>query len=103
MKKLLIALTTTGVVMFGSAVQAAGNATAGQATYSSSCIGCHGAAAEGGVGPKLAGLSDKDIIAKLHDYKSGKQMGPMTSLMAPMAQGLSNSDIDNIAAYVSTL
>jgi len=102
MKNTLIALAAAGLVSFGAAAQAAGDATAGQAAFAT-CVGCHGAAAEGGVGPKLAGQAPADIVAKLHDYKAGKQRGPMTSMMAPMAAGLSDADMDNIAAYVSTL
>ena len=35
-----------------------GDTTAGQTAYASlPCLGCHGENAEGGVGPKLAGLS----------------------------------------------
>ena len=42
----------------GAAPQAQGDAKAGaQAWVSAGCVGCHGANAEGGVGPKLAGTS----------------------------------------------
>jgi len=102
MKKLLVAATTAGLLTFGVAAQAAGDAAAGKATFQT-CVGCHGASAEGGVGPKLAGQKAADIIAKLHEYKAGKQRGPMTSMMAPMAAGLSDADIENVAAYVSKL
>ncbi|MDX1795752.1 MAG: c-type cytochrome [Hydrogenovibrio sp.] len=102
MKKLLVALATTGVVFFGATAQAAGNAAAGEATFAT-CAGCHGADAHGGVGPKLAGLPAKKVVELLHKYKNGEQMGPMTSMMAPMAAGLSDSDIENVAAYVSGL
>ncbi|WP_321326745.1 c-type cytochrome [Thiomicrorhabdus sp.] len=102
MKNTLIALAAAGLVSFGAAAQAAGDATAGQATFAT-CVGCHGAAAEGGVGPKLAGLPATEIISKLHAYKAGEQVGPMTSMMAPMAAGLSEADMENVAAYVSSL
>lgn len=101
MKNTLIALAAAGLVSFGAAAQA-GDATAGQASYAT-CIGCHGAAAEGGVGPKLSGQATTDIVAKLQAYKAGEQVGPMTSMMAPMAAGLSDADMANIAAYVSGL
>lgn len=81
---------------------AAGDAGAGKGVYST-CIGCHGAAGEGGVGPQLAGQSAADITAKLVDYKNGVIKGPMTSMMAPMATGLSEADIANISAYIETL
>ncbi|MBN2866500.1 MAG: c-type cytochrome [Thiotrichales bacterium] len=101
MKNTMIALATVGLISFGSAAQA-GDATAGQAAYAT-CIGCHGAAGEGGVGPKLAGQAAADVAAKLHAYKKGEQVGPMTSMMAPMAAGLSDADIDNIAAYTASM
>lgn len=101
MKKSMIALATVGLISFGSAAQA-GDATAGQAAYAT-CIGCHGAAGEGGVGPQLAGQAAADVAAKMRAYKNGEQVGPMTSMMAPMAAGLSEADIDNIAAYTASL
>jgi len=102
MKKMIIALATAGMVSFGASAFAA-DAAAGKAVYGNTCVGCHGANGEGGVGPKLAGQSAKDIADKLHKYKAGEQIGPMTSMMAPMAQGLSDADIENIAAYIATL
>ena len=102
MKKLLLAVTATSLISFGASAYAGGDATAGQSAYST-CVGCHGAAGEGGVGPKLAGQSAADIADKLKKYKAGEQVGPMTSMMAPMAAGLSDADIANIAAYTSSL
>lgn len=101
MKNTLIALAAAGLVSFGAAAQA-GDTTAGQSAYAT-CVGCHGAAAEGGVGPKLSGQAPADVVAKLKAYKAGEQVGPMTSMMAPMAAGLSDADMENIAAYVASL
>lgn len=101
MKNTIMAITAAGLMIFGAASQA-GDATAGQAAYGT-CIGCHGAAGEGGVGPKLAGADPASTVAKLKKYKAGEQVGPMTSMMAPMAMGLSESDMENIAAYVAGL
>ena len=100
-KKLIISLATAGLLTFGASAQA-GDAQAGHSAFGT-CVGCHGAAGEGGVGPKLAGSSAAHIMDKLHKYKAGEQVGPMTSMMAPMAAGLSDADIANIAAYVETL
>jgi len=97
----MIALAAAGLVSFGAAAQA-GDATAGQAAYAT-CVGCHGAAGEGGVGPKLAGADTASTVEKLTKYKNGEQVGPMTSMMAPMAAGLSEADMANIAAYVAGL
>jgi len=101
MKKTMIALAAAGLVSFGAAAQA-GDAGAGQAAYAT-CAGCHGGAGEGGVGPKLAGQDPAKVVELLHKYKAGEQVGPMTSMMAPMAAGLSDADMENIAAYVAGL
>ncbi|MCF6345591.1 MAG: c-type cytochrome [Thiomicrorhabdus sp.] len=101
MKNTIIALATAGLITFGVSAQA-GDVDAGKTAFAT-CVGCHGANAEGGVGPKLAGQASADIVNKLNDYKEGKQVGPMTSMMAPMAAGLSDADIANIAAYTASL
>ncbi len=74
----------------------------GRQAYTS-CIACHGAGGEGGIGPMLAGQSATDIAAKLLKYKAGETIGNQSALMWSQAALLSESDIDNIAAYVETL
>ncbi len=101
MKKTMFALATAGLISLSSAAQAA-DVAAGQAAYAS-CAGCHGAAAEGAMGPKMAGVAAADTAAKLRKYKNGEQVGPMTAMMAPIAAGLSDADIENIAAYTAGL
>ncbi len=101
MKKTMIALATAGLVSFGTAAQA-GDVAAGQAAYAS-CAGCHGGAAEGGVGPKLAGAKAEVTIDQLKKYRAGEQIGPMSAMMIPNASSLTDADIDNIAAYIATL
>ena len=66
------------------------------------CVGCHGPQGGGGVGPKLAGQSKDDLAKKLKAYKAGEQMGPQTAMMAPMAQGLSDDEIEAVAEYISS-
>lgn len=74
---------------------------AGQSAYST-CVGCHGANGEGGVGPRLNNQTVEDIVVKLEKYKAGEQVGPMTGMMAPMAAGLSTDDMTAIAQYITT-
>ena len=66
------------------------------------CVGCHGPQGGGGVGPKLAGQSKDDLVKKLKAYKAGEQVGPQTAMMAPMAQGLSDDEIEAVAEYISS-
>lgn len=85
-----------------AAAAAAGDAAAGAAKYAS-CAACHGANGEGaGAFPKLAGLSAADAEDKLKKYRAGEQVGPMTSMMAPNAAGLSDADIANLAAHIAS-
>ncbi|WP_232023361.1 c-type cytochrome [Thiomicrorhabdus aquaedulcis] len=78
-------------------------ASASGASDYATCVGCHGANAEGGVGPRLNNQPIADIVAKLEKYKAGEQVGPMTGMMAPMAAGLSTATMESIAQYVVTL
>jgi len=82
------------------AAVAAPKVKSGKSAYAS-CVGCHGAGGEGGVGPKLSGQTQSDIVAKLTKYKAGEQVGPMTAMMAPMAQNLSDGDIQVVAEYIA--
>ena len=104
-QKTLITLTSIiGFVALTTAAQAAGgDAAAGKIKFKSTCVTCHGSNAEGNVGPKLAGQPEADIIRKLTEFRAGKQRGPMTFMMAPMAQGLTEEEVKNVAAYVSSL
>ncbi|WEJ61703.1 c-type cytochrome [Thiomicrorhabdus lithotrophica] len=83
-------------------VVAAVAAPSGEKAYAT-CVGCHGAKGEGGVGPRLNNQTVDDVVAKLEKYKAGEQVGPMTGMMAPMAAGLSAEDMKVIAEYVTTL
>lgn len=74
----------------------------GKAKYAT-CIACHGAQGQGGVGPKLAGQKSEAIVKKLTAYKNKQQVGAQSQLMWGLAAGLSPADINNIAAYTATL
>lgn len=62
------------------------------------CAGCHG---EGGISkipgmPSLVGLDPKYFIAAMNAYKSGARKN---DLMKPLAAGLSDADLNNLALY----
>lgn len=97
MKSLVLA-----VAVFFTAPVFAGDAAAGKTKYTT-CIACHGAQGQGGVGPTLAGQSAEAITKKLTAYKNKQQIGPRSALMWGMAGGLTPADIANLSAYVGTL
>ena len=67
------------------------------------CVACHGAAGEGGVGPQLAGQDAAQIATALLQYKNGETRGAQSSLMWSQSAALSDSDIDNLAAFIESL
>lgn len=75
----------------------AGNAKAGQ-EKSAMCAACHGNDGNSVVPsyPKLAGQSADYIAKQLADFKSGARKNP---IMAPMAAGLSDTDMQDLAAF----
>lgn len=76
------------------------NAASGVELYKS-CVGCHGAKGEGGVGPRLAGRDAEQMLANLKTYREGGQVGPMSSLMTPYVKGLSDTDLKTIVDHIS--
>ncbi len=88
--------------MLGNLPQAlaAADAAAGKAA-SAACAGCHGADGNSAnpEWPKLAGQGAPYLIKELHNFKGGERKN---ATMAPMAMGLSDQDMENLAAYFSS-
>ena len=99
MKKFSAVMVAT--FMLAGVAQAGGDAAAGKAK-SAVCAGCHGAAgiSNNPVWPNLAGQKEAYLAKQLHAFKSGSRVDPM---MSSTAKGLSDADIDNLAAYFSSL
>lgn len=79
----------------------AGDVNAGRAK-SLLCVSCHGAEgiSEHLNWPNFAGQNAGYIAKQLRDFRDGRRSDPW---MSPMAIGLSDADIDNLAAYYSGL
>ena len=101
MKKLVSAVLVSVAVMASGAALAAGDAAAGKAK-SATCAGCHGAegVSANPLWPNLAGQKDAYLVKQLKAFRDGTRTDPM---MAPMAKPLSDDDINNLAAYYSSL
>jgi len=88
----------------GPLAHAAGDAVRGK-EISYTCLGCHGIADYKNVYPtysvpKLLGQHPEYIIAALKEYKSGERSH---GTMHVQAQSLSDQDMQDIAAYFSSL
>lgn len=101
MKKLVSAVIVSAAVLASGSVLAAGDAAAGKAK-SATCAGCHGAegVSANPLWPNLAGQKDAYLAKQLKAFRDGTRTDPM---MAPMAKPLSDDDINNLAAYFSSL
>lgn len=113
MKKLTAIALASGLAV-ASAQAMAADAAAGKKLFEQSCASCHGMKGEGqGMFPKLAGKSAEHLTTALTHYKNGDQAalkemggnlgGSNYAIMAPNAAGLSEGDIENLSAYISSL
>lgn len=80
-----------------SSVHAAGNPAAGQ-EKAQTCASCHGERGNTSntMYPKLAGQHASYLVHTLKEYRSGAREN---QVMAGMVSGLSDQDIEDLAAY----
>ena len=105
MKKFAIALFC-GVVSLSAT--AGGNATLGkEKAVKFNCASCHGADYKSPIDPsypKLAGQHAEYLEHALRSYKRTDGMNlRQHAIMGPLAKQLSNDDMKDIAAYLSSL
>lgn len=80
----------------------AGDAGAGANTFNSrGCVGCHGVSGKKPIAnyPVVGGKPADFISSELNKFRSGERKNP---IMAPMAAGLSDSDVADLGAYLAT-
>lgn len=88
MKRISILLVAMAMMSIGAFAQD------GAALYKAKCAGCHGAAGEGKMGPKIAGNAGvADVLT------NGGKKGPHSKPMA----GLSADEVKAVADYVAGL
>lgn len=97
MRKLLAVATMATALGINSAAHAAGSAEAGQGK-SAVCAACHGTDGNSvnPAWPSLAGQHASYMVAQLQAFKDGERQN---DLMTPMAAGLSEQDMQDLAAY----
>jgi len=84
-----------------SASSYAGDVAAGKAK-SALCTACHGAAgiSPNDQWPNLAGQKEGYLLKQIKAFRDGERIDPM---MAPMVKPLSDTDVENLAAYFGSL
>jgi cytochrome c553 len=101
----LAAVALASFVVTGFAAEAVAPAKAdlakGEASFNGVCIACHGP--EGNsvipVNPRLAQQHPEYLVKQLTEFKAGKRENPV---MLGMAAALSEADMKNIAAWLTT-
>lgn len=85
------------LALVGQSVFAAGDVATGK-SKSAPCAACHGpdGNSTNPLWPKLAGQHAAYLVKQLKAFKSGERKDP---LMTPMAAGLSEQDMKDLAAY----
>ena len=106
----LLPVLLVGFIAAASNVHARGNADDGRelATKKYACVSCHGANFATPIDPsypKLAGQHQDYLRAALLAYQKGEHptFGRSNAVMSAQAKPLSAKEIDDIAAYLSSL
>ena len=99
-KRTLLSAGVVALLGIAGAAWADGDVEAGKAK-AGTCAACHGANGEGTVSsPPIAGMKKDKFEKEMKAYKSGKRDNAM---MKSLASGMSEKDIDNLAAYYASL
>jgi cytochrome c553 len=75
----------------------------GQIKYTTMCSGCHGATAQGIVGPRLTGQTAEELTAKLNTYRNRGNVGPRSAMMWGVASQLGNGDVEVLVKHITNL
>lgn len=100
-KSTFLAGVAIGALCIATVAQAA-NPAVGKQKYEATCAACHGTKgiSIAPIYPNLAGQKEEYLVSQIKAFRDGSRPNP---IMEPMAKGLTDTDIANIAAYVSTL
>jgi len=95
------ALLLAAAALMTNPAFAAGDAAAGE-TKAQACAGCHSSNGTASVGenPNLAGQHEGYVAKQLANFKAGERVN---AIMAGMAAGLSDQDMQDIGAFYASL
>ena len=108
-QSLIAATAAIGIFAVCAGAQAADVNNGRAVVESHNCAACHGATLNNPINqayPKIAGQYDDYIYAALRSYKAGGNnplFGRNNAIMAAQVQELSDDDMKDVAAYISSL
>ena len=80
-----------------------GDDAAGETRYKETCINCHGKEGKGMASfPSIAGNDAEFIESRLRSYRAKEKVGPNSALLFSWAGELTDEEIANLAAFIST-
>ena len=104
MNKILVsAAALTALATAWSGAVAAADVEAGRKIGETQCAACHGKDGKTPIDPsypKIAGQYADYMVKVLHDYQTGARKN---AIMGGIAKPLSKSDVENVAAFFSSL
>ncbi len=102
MNKLTVGAVLGLGLLAGNAL--AGDVAAGKAK-SAICAACHGADGIAVIPgyPNLRGQNEKYLVSSMKAYKGKQRTGGLAAVMQAQASLLSDTDIENLAAYYASL
>ena len=97
-----ISVVAAAIAITSMSVAQAGDPTAAADKAKTVCAGCHGpeGISTNPLWPNLAGQKEQYFIKTLKEYRDGTRPDPN---MAALAQGLSDREIEDLAAYYAGL
>lgn len=101
MKKIILRSAIAISLCTAANVWAGGDIAAGKAA-SATCTSCHGAegVSAAALYPHIGGQYESYLLRSLRRYKSGERQN---AIMQGMVAGLSDDDMENLAAYYASL
>lgn len=101
--KIAILLAALAVGALGAGKAAAADLAAGEERYRGNCVNCHGRTGRGMASfPSIAGRDADFIAGRLKTYRARESVGPNSALMFSLVDDLSDEDIANLSAFIST-
>lgn len=101
--RLLLTLGLIAPLALGGTGAPAGDVAAGETRYLVNCVNCHGRAGKGMASfPALRERDAAYIAGRLASYRAREQVGPNSAIMMSLARELTDDEIANLAAYIST-
>jgi cytochrome c553 len=97
----ILRLTTLILALAAGDAVTAGDPVTGK-SKAVTCVACHGpeGLSPNDLWPNLAGQKEAYMIKQIKAFKDGSRIEP---LMAPMVAPLSDTDVEDVAAYFSSL